>query len=274
VIALPFAMVSCGGGDDGGGGGQQPGGGGGAGSTANQLACVIQSSLGQPNGQINAFRSDAGGNLTALTGPGSSFPTGVHAHNLTVSPNNQFIYVASSGSGEVHAFSRDTMTGDLTVAGAAITGLTVPQAVTVSPDSRFLYATVLNAVEVFQIGANGALTRILGASSFPTGNGLHAVTIHPNGQFLYTANLNAATISVFRVDSNTGALTPIQTQATEGDPNYIVVHPNLMTLYTADAVDHRVSRFTINQDGTLSAAGIGVAFPVGSGTNGIGTTKF
>jgi len=101
--------------------------------------------------------------------------------------------------------------------------------------------------------------------------------MHPNGQFLYTANINTANISAFRVDATSGALTPIQTAPTGGDPNYIVIHPNAKTLYTADASNasgHKVSRFNINADGTLTAAADAATFPVGSGTNGIGTTKF
>jgi hypothetical protein len=43
-------------------------------------------------------------------------------------------------------------------------------AVVVSNDNRFLYAAYSNAVEVFSIGANGALTRITPISAFSTNN--------------------------------------------------------------------------------------------------------
>src|SRR5688500_19726517 len=46
------------------------------------------------------------GLLTFISG--QSFPVGTHAHNVVVSPNNQFVYVASEVSGDVHAFSRNT----------------------------------------------------------------------------------------------------------------------------------------------------------------------
>ena len=224
---------------------------------------------------LRAYRIDTTTGLLTFIAA-QSFAVGTHAHNITISPNNQFVYVASEGSGEVRAFSRNTSDGTLTVVAPVITGLTGAAAVTVDPQSKFLYATMLNSVEVFQIGSNGGLTRITGTSSFPTGNGPHSLVIHPNGQFLYTANINAASISAFRVDSSSGALTLIQTATTGGDPNYIVIHPNGKTVYTADASNatgHKVSRFTINADGTLTAAPDAATFPVGSGTNGIGTTK-
>jgi 6-phosphogluconolactonase (cycloisomerase 2 family) len=192
-----------------------------------------------------------------------------------MSPNNQFVYVASEGTGDVHAFSRNASTGALTPVGV-VAGLPGASAVAVDPQTQFAYVTYINFVEVFQIGANGALTRIPAPSTFDTGSGPHAIAMHPNGQFVYTANIHAATISVFRRDSTTGALTEIQSPrpATGGDPNFVVVHPNGRTLYTADAANQgldRVSRFTINADGTLAPAGV---VETGNGTNGIGMTKF
>jgi 6-phosphogluconolactonase len=243
------------------------------------LYVVAGPETGAPS-TLKAYRIDTNqgatlGNLTALTGAGSSFPVGVHAHNITLSPNNLFVYVASDGSGEVHAFRRDTSTGALTPAGPAITGLNAPAAVTVSPDSRFLYATVLNSVEVFSIDqTSGALTRVAPPTPFTTGNGPHSITIHPDGRTLYTANLNTNDVTVLRVDTNTGTLTVLENEPTGGSPNYLVIHPNQRTLYTADAAAARVSRFTINADGTLEPATVGTTFPAGSGTNGIGTTKF
>ncbi|ALA58948.1 lactonase family protein [Nitrospira moscoviensis] len=224
---------------------------------------------------LRAYRIDTTpgptlGNLTALTAAGGSFPVGVHAHNMTLSPNNLFLYTASEGSGEVHAFSRDTTTGLLTPRGVT-SGLPGVQAVTVDPQSRFVYASYPNVVEVLEIGADGSLTRFSPPRTVSTGNGPHALTIHPNGRFLYVANIADASISVYRVDPNTGSLTSIETEPTGNNPNYVIVHPNLTTLYTADAIPNQVSRFTINQDGTLAPAG---TVPAGAGANGIGTTKF
>ncbi len=101
------------------------------------------------------------------------------------------------------------------------------------------------------------------------------MTIHPNGQTLYTANINANTVSVFRVDTNTGALTELQIPPppTGAFPNYVLVHPNQLFLYTADQGPGALSRFAINADGTLATPST-VIPNTGTGTNGIGTTKF
>ncbi|NWF71418.1 MAG: beta-propeller fold lactonase family protein [Nitrospirae bacterium] len=208
---------------------------------------------------------------------GQSFPVGTHAHNITVSPNNQFVYVAVEGSGEVHAFSRDTSTGALTPVGI-VTGLPGAAAVGVDPAGKFLYACYINAVEVFEIANNGSLTRIQPTSTFPTnenggGSGPHSLAIHPNGQSLYTANINSSTVSVFQVDPTTGALTEIQSPPvpTGTEPNYVLIHPDGGFLYTADAVSDQVSRFTINANATITPAS---TLPAGDGADGIGMTKF
>jgi 6-phosphogluconolactonase (cycloisomerase 2 family) len=203
---------------------------------------------------------------------GQSFPVGTHAHNVVVSPNNQFVYVASEDSGEVRAFSRNTSTGALTSVGT-VSGLNGAAAIAVDPASRFAYVSYFNAVEVFTIEANGALTRIAPTSTFPTGNAPHSLAMHPNGQFLYAANLNTSTVTVFRVDPNTGVLTDNQTPSptTGTDPNFVIVHPNQQWLYTADNVADVTSRFILNADGTLGAR---TTTSTGNGSQGIGITQF
>jgi 6-phosphogluconolactonase (cycloisomerase 2 family) len=203
---------------------------------------------------------------------GQSFPVGNHAHNVVVSPNNQFVYVASEGSGDVHAFSRNTSTGALTSVGS-VSGLNGAAAVAVDPATKFAYVSYFNSVEVFNIGANGALTRITPTSTFATGNAPHSLAMHPNGQFLYAANLNTSTVTVFRVDPNSGALTDIQTPspATGTDPNFVTVHPNQKWLYTSDNVADVTSRYILNADGTLGAR---TTTATGNGAQGIGITNF
>jgi len=213
--------------------------------------------------------------------PGQNFSVGTHAHNVTISPNNQFLYVAVEDSGEVHAFSRDTTTGMLT-ARNVITGLDTCDAVVVSNDNRFLFAAHVNAVDVFSIGADGSLTPISPVSSFSTnnfggGSGPHSIAIHPSGTTVYTANINGNRVSVFQVDTNTGALTELQNpppqNQTNLQPNYVAVHPNGAVLFTADqGPPSAISRFPVNGDGTLGART--AITDVAAGTSAIGMTRF
>ena len=221
----------------------------------------------------------------------NSWAAGTHGHNVAISPNNQFLYVAAEDSGEVHAYSRDTTTGALTPRNV-MTGMPLCTAVTVSNDSRFVYAAYSNAVDAFSIAGDGSLTRIgtFSTNNFGFGSEPHSVTIHPNGQTLYTANLNPnpGRVSVFRVDTNTGALSELQPNPAPATgtapgiglfPNYVVVHPNGQVLFTANqgapasADTGSLTRFTVNGDGTLVTPGTLIP-NTGAGTNAIGTTKF
>ena len=242
-------------------------------SVVDQTSQFLYVVAGTGASTLRAYKLDNTGMPTFIAG--QSFPVGTHAHNVTISPNNQFLYVACEDSNEVRAFSRNTSTGALTAAGT-VPGLLGATAVRVDPQNKFLYAAHVNAVDVFAIQNDGSLKvpgSTFSTNNNGTGSGPHSMVMHPNGQTLYTANLNSATIGVFHVDASTGALTEIQVPnpKTGTDPNYIVVHPNQQFVFTADAVSNQLSRFTINADGTLAANGV---IPDGLGANGIAMTNF
>jgi 6-phosphogluconolactonase (cycloisomerase 2 family) len=263
-------------------------------TTGSFLYVVSAAAPGNSEGPstIQAYKLDANGIPTPIAGT-NSWAAGTHGHSVAIAPNNQFVYVAAEGSGEVLAYSRDTSSGALTPRNV-MNGMPLCTAVTVSNDSRFVYAAYSNAVDVFSIGGDGSLTRI---GTFPTnnfgfGSEPHSITIHPNGQTLYTANLNPnpGRVSVFHVDTNSGALSELQPNPAPATstgpgigmfPNYVVVHPNGQLLFTANQGDSRpgsldtgsVSRFTVNGDGTLVSPATLIP-NTGAGTNAIGMTKF
>ena len=264
-------------------------------TTGNFLYVVSAAAPGNSEGPstIQAYTLDANGIPTPIAGT-NSWAAGTHGHNVAISPNNQFVYVAAEGSGEVHAYSRDTTTGALTPRNV-MSGMPLCTAVTVSNDSKFVYAAYSNAVNVFSIGGDGSLTPITPNATFSTnnfgfGSEPHSVAIHPSGKTLYTANLNPnpGRVSVFGVDTNTGALNELQPNPAPSTgsgpglglfPNYVVVHPNGQVVLTANqgapaSVDTgSVSRFTVNGDGTLVSPATLIP-NTGAGTNAIATTKF
>jgi 6-phosphogluconolactonase (cycloisomerase 2 family) len=266
-------------------------------TTGSFLYVVSAAAPGAPEGPstVQAYKLDGNGIPTPISGT-NSWPAGTHGHNIAISPNNQFVYVAAEGSDEVLAYSRDTGTGALTPRGS-VGNMDLCTAVTVSNDSRFVYAAYSNAVNVFSINADGSLTPIAPTATFSTNNNgfgsePHSVALHPNGLTLYTANLNPnpGRVSVFGVNTTTGALNELQPNPAPATasgpglgmfPNYVVVHPNGQVLFTANQGDSRagsldtgsVSRFTVNGDGTLVSPATLIP-NTGAGTNAIGTTKF
>ncbi len=220
------------------------------------------------------------GTTGVLTQIGTTGPLArcAHGHNVIVTPNNNFVYVACEDSAVIYSFMRDTTTGQVTNLGATlVTGQngippTAPSAVA-DPTSSFLFVGATNSVTVFNINAtNGTIAPIQGQSNFVAGNRPHNVTLDANGH-LYTANLNDSTVSAYSI--NAGVLTQLAGSpfATGGTPNQVVVHPNGLVLFTADQTTNTVTRFMVNGNGTLTPNGNAATFPVGSGTNGMGVTN-
>jgi 6-phosphogluconolactonase (cycloisomerase 2 family) len=221
------------------------------------------------------------GTTGVLTQIGTTGPLAqcAHGHNVIVTPNNNFVYVACEDSAVIYAFRCDTTnTGQLTNLGATVvsgqngTPATAPSAAA-DPTSSFLFVGATNSVTVFNINPNnGTIAPIQGQSNFVSGNTPHNLTLDSNGH-LYTANINDSTVSAFSI--NAGVLTQLAGSpfATGGTPNQVVVHPNGLVLFTADQTTNTVTRFTINGNGTLTPNGNAATFPVGSGTNGMGLTN-
>jgi len=200
-----------------------------------------------------------------------------HGHNVTISPNNNFLYVACEDSAVVYSFQRDPNGVAINGNPTLVTGQNgaPPTAPTVAVDaaSSFLFVGATNSVTVFNINANnGTIAPIQGQSNFVSGNTTHNLTLDSNGH-LYTANINDSTVSAFSI--NAGVLTQLAGSpfATGGTPNQVVVHPNGLVLFTADQTTNTVTRFIVNGNGTLTPNGNAATFPVGSGTNGMGLTN-
>lgn len=224
---------------------------------------------------LRAYTIDTSTGLPTLI-PGQSFAVGQHAHNITMSPNGQFVFVGGGpegGAGEVHSFLRN---GDGTLTPkSTITGLIEATAVAVNPQSTILYAASVNQINVYSIASDGTIAPIAAPSTFETFQSVpHSIALEPTGQFLYAANLNSQSITVFQVDTSTGRLTNIQQQTTGISPNFLFVHPNGKIVYTCDTDSDQVSLFNIGSDGKLSSAGPPIPqATVGDGPNGIGMTK-
>ena len=201
-----------------------------------------------------------------------------HGHNVIVTPNNNFLYVACEDSAVIYSFRRDTNTGQLTNLGATVvigqngTPPTAPSAVA-DPTSSFLFVGATNSVTVFNINPNnGTIAPIQGQSNFVSGNSPHNLTLDSNGH-LYTANLHDSTVSAFSINAGVLAQLAGSPFATGGTPNQVVVHPNGLVLFTADQTTSTVTRFILNGNGTLTPNGQAATFPAGSGTNGMGLTN-
>lgn len=221
---------------------------------------------------VTVFKIGTAGALTLVPqAEGRSKPAGAGASSpigLAITPNGQFLYVATSNSNMVTAFQVDS-SGVLTLvpaAGASTnpissggTGLT---ALAMSPNGQFLFVTngASNNVTMFRVEPSGLLTLIPPTTSNPISTGgttPNGLAVGADGARLYVAN-GSGTISVFAIES-TGFLTlvpasgagqnPVPPPASGHTPVALALSPDGRFLYVANRVNSlsggSVSAYTI-----------------------------
>jgi len=214
---------------------------------------------------IYAFTiNQSSGALTAVsvTPYTTGFATGSPYPDIAVSPNSQYLYLASSGDGEVAGFSIDQTSGALTAlpnspytAGLGAAGIPA-----FSPNGNFLYVvnSTANTVSGFAIGSNGALTSV--GANVATGGSPTWIVFTPSGDYAYVSN-SAGSISEYSVNTTTGVLTPLSpaTVTTAETPADLTIDSSGTHLYVPMGTGSSpggVQVYTINADGTLAATGI------------------
>ncbi len=128
--------------------------------------------------------------------------TGATIHQLAISPNNQYVFVACGTNGTA-AFSFASGNGANPFGSAAYaiespvintTGSAL--SVAVDPTNRLLYIGEANAVSssgglrAFTIATNGALTQVSGSPYASGGSGPYAILPKSTGDYVYVANWN------------------------------------------------------------------------------------
>ena len=159
---------------------------------------------------------------------------------LAVSPDGNYVYLASFDSSAVATFARDTSTGVLTQLGGVAgciseigdgvtcglgRALANALSVAVSPDGKHLYVASRNsnAVAVFSRNVTtGELTQLSGAAGCiaETGDGVtctdgkaivgpRVVTVSPDGKSVYVGSRDSNGVAIFSRNTTTGALTQL-----------------------------------------------------------------
>ena len=229
---------------------------------------LIAASSGSSN--ITVFSIAADGSLTPVAG--SPFPAGGEPDGIRVSPAGPFLAVALADVDRVAMFSI-AANGALTPvpgspfaspATGIVTGIEINCAGTI------LFAAQAGgpgtAVDVFSIGANGALTLIQSFYNMALGSNSNVAVLSPNQQFLFVSNQASNTITVFNVAPN-GMLSPLAGSpfADPGgaSPQQLATDQAGTFLY-ANNENGVVSVFSIAANGALSSVA-GSPFAAGSG---------
>jgi DNA-binding beta-propeller fold protein YncE len=140
----------------------------------------------------------------------------------------------------------------------------IPFGIAVDPSGKFAYVPnnlsggeMTYGVSQYTIDSvSGVLTQNT-TPAVAAGNGPTSVAIDSSSKYAYIVNRQDGTVSMFTIDSSTGNLSPNNpaTIATGAEPFRIVVDPSGKFAYVVNE-GGTVSIYTLNSDGTLTAAGM------------------
>lgn len=188
------------------------------------------------------------------------FDTGLEgASCIALSPDEQYVYVASSIDDAVTVFRREDASGRLAFVEVWRDGtgganeLDGSVGVAVSPDGGHIYVTSSqdDALTVFsRDAAIGKLTFVEahkdGVGSIVSLNGARSVVVSPDDKHVYIASSTDDTVSVFRRNTSTGALTFVEAEGSVSglDNTYSVdISPDGKHIYAVNPGNNSVTVF-------------------------------
>jgi uncharacterized repeat protein (TIGR01451 family) len=200
---------------------------------------------------ISVFSRAADGSLTFV----QEVPSGVLS-DIKVSPNGSFLLGTESSRRTVVSFTINQADGTLTLGSLVSTGLT-PLEIEINCASTLAFVGTTFGVHVFNIGAGGTLTEVLG-SPFSTLDGPDLnVQLSPDERFLFVSHLGSNSVSVMSVGA-TGTLTEITGSpfANTGGvfPQAAVTNATGTCLFALNR-DVGATAFSIAADGSLARVG-------------------
>jgi len=177
--------------------------------------------------RVKIYRLDpADASLAAHEPAFATVPPGSGPRHLVFSPEGTHVYVVNEMTCTLSAFSWDASRGTLdareTISllppGAEVAGSFSAAAIVISPDGRFVFATVRghDSVSVFATGADGALSLV---ENVPCGGETpRGLGIDPTGRWLLIGNQRSNSVAVFEIDAATGRLTATEQALSIGSP--------------------------------------------------------
>jgi 6-phosphogluconolactonase len=225
-------------------------------------------------GRTTAFRLLPDGRLGDQTASMAHFGSGPHrrqaaphAHSVTFSPDNHFVFVPDLGADRVFIFCLDAATGALSSNDPPFISLPAgsgPRHMVIHPSGRFVYlmCELTARIVVFTLGrSTGTLSEIQtisalanGAPGEPSGAG---IAMHPGGRFLYTTTRNDSAVEMFSIDRAKGTLLARQNLPSRGKgPWSCIVDPHGWYLFAMNQASDSAAIFRLDR-------GTGILRPTG-----------
>jgi 6-phosphogluconolactonase len=180
------------------------------------------------NDRVNRFAFDAATGRLTPTGP-VDVGAGAGPRHFAFHPGGRLVYVLGELDAAVYVFDWDAASGALSLKqrisalATEVHGSAAAADVHVTPDGRFLYASVraTSTLAGFRIDpATGVLAPI---ASVPTEAKPRGFNVDPSGRWLLAAGQLSHRVSRYAIDPATGALTGRETYAVGRNPNWIEI---------------------------------------------------
>jgi 6-phosphogluconolactonase (cycloisomerase 2 family) len=211
---------------------------------------VLQYSIDKHKGTLSVVQApDASSNIT---GPVLPVPTGKVPLAIAIDPNDNFVFVANSGSDSISVYSLDQSTGALKeVAGSPFTTGATPVSLVARGSSLFVANQGAATISVYSFDSkSGALT----INGTPTAAGANTTSIDSDsgGHYLFVADGTANTVSTFTISGSSvsGTATPAMAGTM---PSNVHVDPQGKYVYVTNSGSNNVSAFSIGGSGALMA---------------------
>jgi 6-phosphogluconolactonase len=191
-------------------------------------------------------------------GPNTKRQERPHAHSLTQSPDQRYVFACDLGLDRIFRYELDSSAARLipnAESGAVSKPGVGPRHAKFSGDGRHFY--VLNelagSVDVFEYEAQEGLLRWQQSVSTLLPGSVENISaeihLHGNQRFVYASNRGPDTLAVFARDLNTGLLTPVQNiSCGGGHPRHFALTPDSRHLLCANRDTGNVSVFGVNAD--------------------------
>jgi 6-phosphogluconolactonase len=215
------------------------------------------------SGTISSYSADATGKLNGPIshfqaeghGPNSSRQEGPHAHRVTPSPDDRFLYVNDLGRDRIDIYELTPATAELSKAGEWIDKSgSGPRSLRFHPNGRIAYCVneLDSTVDVLSWNkTTGGFSSIQRVDLLPAGysgasRGCESVLTR-RGDFAYFANRDFDFLAGFRCDPSTGKLTFLKRSSCGGKiPRHIALDPSEHWLLVANQDSNGVAIFARN----------------------------
>ena len=162
--------------------------------------------------------------------------------------DKNFVYVSNGGDGDIVVMELDPKTGDMEFIDKIHAGPKVMH-MTVSPDQRFLYASIRSEpFSVISYSINSETGKLTQLSKELLPDNMVYISVDQSGRFLLSTSYGGAKIAVNPIDSN-GLVQaePIQVIPTDPKPHSILVDQSNRFVYVPHLENDQIKQFVFNE---------------------------